>query len=174
MKEIIMVRSLGKEKIVKVDDGDYRELINYNWCLLISSMGAGKEYACRATTREERDNGYPKQILMHRQILEVLLNSRVLVDHRNRDGLDNRRENLRLATRYQNAINSDKVNPNCSSDYKGVSYIVHAGKWQAAISCNGKKYYLGIFSNEADAAIAYNRKAVELFGEYAKINRIES
>jgi hypothetical protein len=92
------------------------------------------------------------------------------VDHRNGNGLDNRRENLRAATESQNAANSKKPKSRSktSSQYKGVSW--HRINWQASIRFRGKAHHLGTFSDEADAAKAYDRAALKYFGEFARLN----
>jgi hypothetical protein len=85
---------------------------------------------------------------------------RKFVDHKNHDTLDNRRGNLRPATRSQNLANQRR---------KGTKGVFHTpyGRWLAKIGFNGKKIYLGTFSTKAEAQAAYANKAVELFGEFA-------
>lgn len=90
-----------------------------------------------------------------------------LVDHIDRNPLNNCRENLRWSTRQQNSTNSKK-RKNGRSKYKGVSYTIH--NWRASININGKNIYIGYFSSEEDAAIAYDIFAKKYFGEYAYIN----
>lgn len=91
------------------------------------------------------------------------------LDHINQDKLDNRIENLRPATRAQNAHNRTSYKGS-SSKFKGVSWHKYRNKYQASIRKNGKQYYLGIFDNAKDAARAYDKKAIELFGEFASLN----
>lgn len=91
-----------------------------------------------------------------------------LVDHINGNTLDNRRSNLRFATKSQNSINSTKSSG--VSNYKGVWFRQRKKPWVAEINKDGIKYYLGSYSNEVEAALAYNKKAVELFGEFAVEN----
>jgi hypothetical protein len=91
----------------------------------------------------------------------------LLVDHKNHDTLDNRRCNLRICTRSQNQANALK-RPN--SRFKGLK---RAGKkWKAEIQCDKRTYSLGTFDNEIQAALAYNKKAMELFGEFACLNKV--
>jgi hypothetical protein len=113
-------------------------------------------------------NGKQRTIAMHRMLLE--LSPFACCDHRNHDGLDNRRENLRAVTRAQNQWN--KRNQAASSPYKGVWFEKHAGKWRARIMKHGKNRELGLFLTAEDAARAYNAAAVELFGEYAVLNAV--
>ena len=80
--------------------------------------------------------------------------------------------NCRWVTRNQNQMNTRSAE-NSTSMYKGVSLRRGDGKWVSQISKNGKKYYLGYFTCEKKAALVYNEKAKELFGEYASLNKIE-
>ena len=97
------------------------------------------------------------------------------VDHINRNPLDCRKENLRVATHQQNSRNVSK-RKNASSKYKGVSW--HASKaekpihwkWQARIQYGGKLINIGSFRNEEQAARAYDAAAINYFGEFAAVN----
>jgi hypothetical protein len=93
------------------------------------------------------------------------------VDHINNVRDDNRILNLREATSFENQCNR-KPQVGCSSKYKGVSYKKQDCKWQAQIQINYKNIYLGLYHNEEEAALAYNKAALEHFGEYAKINDV--
>jgi hypothetical protein len=92
------------------------------------------------------------------------------LDHISGDKSDNRICNLREATRSQNEMNNAKINSPCSSQFKGVSFFKRDNKWNSSITLNGRKFYLGRFKSEIDAARAYDVKAIELFGEYARLN----
>ena len=92
-----------------------------------------------------------------------------VVDHINRNVLDNRRENLRVCTQSQNLANSNK-RKNCSSLYKGVSWNKKNRKWAAYINADKSRVPLGYFRSEQEAACAYDAKALEVYGEYAKLN----
>lgn len=89
------------------------------------------------------------------------------IDHENRDKLDNRRSNLRPATRAQNNRNRGK-NKGCVSQYKGV--YPNRGKWASSIMIEGKRIWIGRFDNEIEAAKAYDAKAKELHAEFAVLN----
>lgn len=91
------------------------------------------------------------------------------VDHRNGNGLDDRRSNLRLATRSQNLANQ-AIGAANKSGYKGVYRRWDDQKWAAQVKIAGKAHYLGSFEDPWDAAQAYNQKAFELFGEFARLN----
>ncbi len=90
-----------------------------------------------------------------------------MTDHRNGDGLDNRRANLRPATRSQNNANAQKRSNN-KSGFKGVHW--DGRKWQAGIRLDGRQRYLGRFDLVEDAARAYDTAACALFGEFARLN----
>ena len=91
------------------------------------------------------------------------------IDHSSRDRLDNRRENLRFCTHQQNCFNQKKRCTN-TSGYTGVSYMKCVGRFEAYVHHNGKKHRLGLFDITKDAAEARDKKALELFGEYAVLN----
>jgi len=92
-----------------------------------------------------------------------------VTDHKDRNKLNNKRNNLRFITNQQNIMNSNK-RKNTSSKYKGVCFVKAKKKWIAQISFNKKIYRLGCFANEKEAAKAYNKKAIEFFGEFAALN----
>ncbi len=104
---------------------------------------------------------------MHRAILNAPKG--LLVDHIDGNGLNNRKSNLRLCTFAQNAHNS-RPRRNSSSRYKGVCWHKVKKKWTVSIYKGGKRTYLGYYDDEIEAALAYDRKATELFGEFAYLN----
>ena len=115
-----------------------------------------------------RSDGRCKTEGLHRVIaarmgLEI---TGLLVDHINGDGLDCRRENLRIATRAQNQHNRRRSVAN-TSGYKGVFFDKRAGRWRAAISLDGRLRYLGSFTSAAQAGAAYDTAARTLHGEFA-------
>ena len=159
---IILKRiELTRGMFALVDDEDFDWLNRFNW-----TYGTpGYAY------RHKKIRGKIKVIYMHRFILEhhgYNLNGFV-TDHINRNKLDNRKINLRVATYSQNHANIDKYG-NKSSKYKGVCWDKSRNKWIVHIQINQKQAYIGRFDNEEDAAKAYNKRALELFGEYARIN----
>lgn len=91
------------------------------------------------------------------------------IDHRNSNGLDNRGDNLRVATASNNSANTQKQK-NTSSKYKGVHLYKRHLTWQAGIRVNGHTKYLGRFNTEEAAARAYDAAAVANFGEFARLN----
>ena len=91
------------------------------------------------------------------------------VDHKDGNGLNNQRENLRLASTIQNGQNR-RPDKRGSSKYKGVCWKSRRSHWEASIQHNGKRIHLGCFQNELEAARAYDKTALEFFGEFARIN----
>jgi len=138
-----------------VDASDYDWLMQWNWC--IYKTRRGKLYANRwkGTTR----------IWMHREILGCSIDKET--DHQNGNSLDNRRFNLREASRPQNAKNRK---PNKGHKLKGVRWHEEGNGWQARIHCNGKSKHLGLFKTEKEAAEAYDEAAKRLHGEFARLN----
>jgi hypothetical protein len=94
------------------------------------------------------------------------------VDHIDRNSLNNHVSNLRWATIIENSGNKSSYK-NSFSKYKGVSFHKLNKKWETKIQVNGRKIHLGYFTCEKEAALVYNKKAKEVFGEFALINNIE-
>jgi hypothetical protein len=156
----------GKESIV--DDEDYQELNKYKW--FCDSNG----YAVRAITIQSQNKKFgikhkQKTILMHKVINNTPEGFET--DHINGIKLDNRKSNLRIATSSQNKANVGLRTDN-TSGYKGVCWNKKARKWVAQIMFNNEKIYIGYFAKKEQAATAYNTKALELFGEFVKLNVI--
>lgn len=98
---------------------------------------------------------------------------RIMVDHRNHDGLDNRRANLRVGTQADNNANQRKRSRPTSSRYKGVYWSNTYGVWIAEIKGPVGRKHLGRFEDETEAAKVYDDAALELFGEFAHLNSPE-
>ena len=157
--ECFMLTNLGEKVFV---DPDIKEkYAGVTWWAM--SNGCGNRYA---TTRLDRK----KFSLLHRLVLGIE-DTKVDIDHINGNGLDNRRENLRVCSRSQNMGNCKK-HADGSSRFKGVCWNKNRNKWYARICLNYKPYPLGSYLNEEDAARAYNKAAIEKFGEFARINEI--
>jgi hypothetical protein len=156
MKEINLTRGFKTQ----VDDLDYPELNQWKWRVEISEWGI---YAVRT----DYSNGEKKNIRMNRVILG-LTDPKIQGEHKDRNGLNNQRSNLRPATNQQNSIN--QVGCNKSSQYKGVFFDKSRGKFAAQIKINYKSTFIGRFISEIEAALAYDKKAKEVFGEFAYLN----
>ena len=115
--------------------------------------------------------------MLHRYLMNPPAD--MIVDHINGNKLDNRKENLRIVTPKQSSYNKGKYNTaNATSMYKGVSKVTKHRKkgdvisYTCQVGKDGKTHRLGSFSNELDAARAYNVKAKELFGDFANLNQV--
>lgn len=117
--------------------------------------------------------GETTTLMMHRLLMGVTDRS-THVDHRDHDGLNNQRANLRLASRSQNMANQRKRSRPTSSQYKGVYWSNTYEIWVAEITGPGGRKYLGRFPDEVSAALAYDVAAIELFGEFAHLNNPEN
>lgn len=161
MKELI----LTDNSAAIIDDNDFEELSKYNWTRNKSG------YVYRMRTKEERnDPNFPKTILLHRQIMNVLKESRkIIIDHKDHDKLNNQRTNLRLCNQSLNGINKRTFNK--ETGYKGVQPAFKT-RFRATITKDKVYYRLGIFKTAEEAAQAYNDKAIELYGEFAFLNEI--
>jgi hypothetical protein len=115
-------------------------------------------------------NGKRKTIYYSRVITNAPDN--VIVDHIDGNTLDNRKCNLRFVNKKQNAQNM-KSNKNSTSKYKGVSFDKQRKLWRVVLKVDMKQIYIGRFNLEKDAALAYNKSALQYFGEYARLNKIE-
>jgi hypothetical protein len=145
----------GKSAIV--DDEDFPELARYRWH---ARRHKNKWYACRTVV-----DG--KDVYMHRLLMGSPQG--VPVGHVNGDGLDNRRENIRVATRGLCAANVGRQRKG-SSVYRGVYWHAAEGRWRATVTIDGRQRYLGYFDDEVSAARAYDVAAKAAFGEFAHPN----
>jgi len=156
---------LTQGKFAIVDQQDYERLAKYKWHAARHGRSC---YAQRGTGSAKSGKRKKHLVMMHREILNV--GEDKLIDHKNHNGLDNRRANLRAATWEENCWNKRKPKAHCSSRYKGVMWDKRRGKWQAQIGYKSKKIFIGYFEDEKSAARAYDTKARELFGDYASLN----
>lgn len=159
MKKIPLKGKNGINKYIIVDDDDYEYLSKFSWFANVSP-NTGATYA-RAL------------VPVHRLVMGLPEDKKVFIDHKNRDTLDNRKENLRLCDTTRNQWNRGKaVIGNHTSIYKGVAYnAMHKGlKWNVRISKHGKRLNLGFYYNEFDAARMHDFSAYILHREFAYYN----
>ena len=146
-----------------VDDEDFEYLNQWKWCY---SNGWAMRGVYIGTGR--KDNRSYK-IYMHNLIVKP--SEGMIIDHISRDGLDNRRLNLRECTWKENTRNRSIGKAN-TTGYKGVVKVKDENKWRARITVNGKQIQLGYFKDKKEAAKTYNEAAKEHFGEFACLNKI--
>ena len=149
---------LSKGKRAIVDDADFERLAAFKW--FYHSRG----YAVRNLYSPNKG-----VMLMHRQIL--CGPASMDTDHINGDKLDNRRCNLRIATRADNIHNVGRRSSN-TSGFKGVDWQKKCSKWRARVFVNGRERHVGYFDSPEDAAVAYNSAASEHYGEFARLNDV--
>lgn len=152
---------LSDELVTLVDSDHYEKLNSWNWCA--TENDRGKYYAHR---RVRDETGKNWNIYMQRFLLDA--GPGMYVDHINGNTLDNRMQNLRFCTPSQNGANRRKSSG--TSKYKGVFWNSQRSVWQAALKTGGRRYYLGSFLVEEDAASAYDAKALATWGEFALLN----
>jgi hypothetical protein len=165
---------LTQGQVAIVDDGDYDALSRHKWFALWRKNPA-TFYARRRESLMEcaaRGGKVRIHIAMHQQIM----GSSGVIDHRDHNGLNNTRGNLRIATTQENARNKRKRTVT-SSRFKGVSWNTKASKWHAQISFgptwrpgHARQFHLGSFSDEESAARAYDSAARIHFGDFAILN----
>lgn len=153
----------NSDKLAIVDSCLSLRLQAYTWNL--SSLG----YCYRIRKSSE----HRQMIYLHREVMSSFgdLPKTALVDHINNNRLDNRAANLRLASKSENMCNRGPTSSS-KSGYKGVYEHKPSRKWRAYIKKDYKQVYLGVFNTKEEAAIAYNRAALELHGKFAFLNPV--
>ncbi len=141
---------------VLIDDEDYDKIKESSWL-----------FSGRYAYRQVWNKGKGKTEYMHRIIMGNPKN--LEIDHINGNGIDNRKSNLRFATHKQNMANQ-KSCKTATSQFKGVCWVKRDKKWEASIQTDNRTKHLGYYENEADAAKAYDKEAIKLFGSFARLN----
>lgn len=140
--------------VALVDEGEYERIAQYTW--RIQELPSGVQYAIR----EGGEAGRRFTRRMHRDLLGLARGDGRLVDHINRNGLDNRRDNLRIVTNAQNGQNRGS-NRGARSPYRGVYWDTTRGKWRAKGKLSGVTIHIGYFADEAEAAHAAREWRIE-------------
>ncbi len=152
---MILTVKYGVETLI--DDSDYTKVSGFVW--RVANTSGGKSYIVTNFNSRLR--------YLHRFIMQAKDGQHI--DHINGNTYDNRRDNLRFATHAENTRNCSKCKTGRgSSKYKGVS--LDKTKWRARITFNANTETIGYFKDEVEAANAYDKKAIELFGDFAKLN----
>lgn len=159
-KEILLTQG----KVAIVDDCDFERANSLKWTY---DKGGNKPGYAYRKVREPLGNGKYKvrHLSLQNFIMDVEIG--VIVDHKNRNSLDYRRNNLRVATRAQNNANSG---PRGNAKYKGITRHTRDNYWGAQITTEGKYHHLGCFLTPEAAAKAYDQAAYAAWGEFAWLN----
>lgn len=155
MKEIPLTRGL----VALIDDEDYEELSQFSW------YATGRGYAWRVLPKVPGKKWYSR-MGMHRQIMGLDPSDVRVVDHIDRNPLNNQRSNIRICTEAENYLNR-KVLVTNTSGFKGVSWHKQYKKWRAQIQVNCKKTVIGFYDSPEDAHAAYCVAAKKMHGEFA-------
>jgi hypothetical protein len=154
---------LTKGYVALIDDEDAR-LAEFKW---FADVRPTVVYAARNARAAELAAGSPPIIRLHKMVLSAPTGYEV--DHRDGDGLNCRRGNLRLATKSENQRNRGLHKRN-RVGLKGVSFHKRTGRWRADIKLPDRQKHLGTFATPEEAARAYDRAALELYGDFARLN----
>lgn len=165
--ELIIINKRGEKFIVLFDDDISEFILQYKW--YITKRAGNKVYA--------RTNIAGRPVLMHRLIMDIVDLPEKEIDHINGNGIDNRRNNLRICTHGENMFNRSPQKT-AASKYLGVCPLIIKKTtphrifkyWRAQISTHGKVKHLGVFKTEECAALAYDMAAIKLHGEFARLN----
>ena len=150
-----------------IDNEDYEKVKEYNWH--IKDLKNGKKYAITHVRDFSVKSNKLKKLFMQNLIMPPPVG--FLVDHKNLNPLDNRKSNLRICTTVENMRNKKKYKPlTASSKYKGVYKTRGEKKWRVRIQTGQKRIFLGVFTNQKKAALAYDIAAIKHFGEFAFLN----
>ena len=159
---------LSQGKVAHIDPEDWPLVSRFKWHAHEDrSSGVPRFYA---HTNVPRTATRPRtKLQLHRLVMNAAPG--VKIDHHSGDGLDCRKQNLRPSTDSQNQGNRGSYTG--TSGYKGVSWNAEKGRWRAGIYHVGRTRFLGYFGAEDEAAEAYNREAVAIHGQFARLNVVQ-
>jgi hypothetical protein len=163
----IQVHLNGKRGIGRfalIDALDLSVIAPYRWYVWERVTKRGCKKGPYAIAHVRKPDGRMTILAMH-----TLLTGFARTDHKDGNGLNNQRSNLRAATNSQNAANRDKMRTG-TSGYKGVTFDRQTGRWKAQVTVDGRNRHLGRYDTAEEAARAYDRVALEAFGSFARIN----
>lgn len=166
IQDVFFEVKLSRGYFAKVEKEDYELICNIKWHL-IKTKKANAVYAYHKFGK--------KNISMHRFIYEHHFGpipSGMIIDHKDGDGLNNVKSNLRVCTYSENCANVGKKRKNPTSKYKGVFFEKSCNRWRAKIKKQHKDIHIGVYKTEIEAASAYNSVAKEIYGEFAFLNSI--
>ena len=167
MKTVPLHGKKAAGRVAFIDDEDHALISAYRWHVEERRCPNGRVAGPYASTKVRQD-GREVRIGMH-----ALITGFPMTDHRDGNGLNNQRSNLRPASKAQNNYNQ-RPQAGTSSAYKGVSWHKRDSKWQAEIKVGGMRRFLGYFTSEEEAANAYANAAMEIQGDYAYAARAVS
>lgn len=167
MKQIPLSQGL----FALVDDEDYDRLMVHRWYAnrSFNTFYVNRKIKVKGKRSYEDGRDCRAVVSMHREILSATPGQ--IIDHRDGDGLNNQKSNLRLCNGSQNCMNRRKSTKQYTSIFKGVNRRNRSkNSWVASIRIHGELKHIGVFPNESLAALAYDAAAVSLFGEFARTN----
>jgi hypothetical protein len=129
-----------------------------------------RPYASRYIYTEENGKKIKRVRTLHRDLMGLDSGYKIVVDHINRNTLDNRRCNLRVCSQSQNNVNRGRFSARSTSAYRGVFWRKDCSKWGASVKFQGVAYFAGVFESEEAAARAYDELALAKHGEFAVLN----
>jgi hypothetical protein len=160
---------LSQNQFALVSDEDYESLSKTKWSAYrIAGTGRNGKVHLYGYKAGYKSKG--KKFWMHNIIMNPT--EGMEVDHIDGDPLNNQRDNLRIVTHRENCMNRGKRSNGTTSKYIGVSWNKEKERFRALITVDGKSHYVGSYHTPEEAALAYNAKAIELFGNFARINKI--
>lgn len=165
MKKVELNGNLGKGKFALVDDEDFELVSKHKWYF---TRYANSSIFIKGSSGKFSRRGKSIKFSMHRLIMNAPKGMEI--DHIDNNGLNNQKSNLRICTHADNMRNIQKYKKKTSSKYKGVCWGNHDKKWLSYIRYNNKRFNLGHYNNEIEAAKVYDMWANELHGEFAVLN----